>query len=218
MLTTFSAEVGAGAGSSANQFVPKLIKTLPLNISVLTEIKDKNKIPLMKLNPTTEKFILHWGEMGTKWGVNRTVAQIHALLYILGRPMNAEEITETLGVARSNVSNSIKELQNLKLVHTVHILGDRRDHFETSDDVWTLFRTIAEMRMQREIEPTRQFLQSLIDSSEFSQENETAKQRIRQTHDFINTLTIWANEMLKLSTSTMVKILKIGAGIQKFFR
>ena len=172
----------------------------------------------MKLNPTTEKFILHWGEMGTKWGVNRTVAQIHALLYILGRPMNAEEITETLGVARSNVSNSIKELQNLRLVHTVHILGDRRDHFETSDDVWTLFRTITEVRMQREIEPTRQFLQSLIDSPEFSQENETAKQRIRQTHDFINTLTIWANEMLKLSTSTMVKILKIGAGIQKFFR
>ena len=133
----------------------------------------------MKLNPTTEKFILHWGEMGTKWGVNRTVAQIHALLYILGRPMNAEEITETLGVARSNVSNSIKELQNLRLVHTVHILGDRRDHFETSDDVWTLFRTIAEVRMQREIEPTRQFLQSLIDSPEFSQENETAKQRIQ---------------------------------------
>lgn len=171
----------------------------------------------MKLNPTTEKFILHWGEMGTKWGVNRTVAQIHALLYILGRPMNAEEITETLGVARSNVSTSIKELQNLRLVHTVHILGDRRDHFETSDDVWTLFRTIAEVRMQREIEPTRQFLQSLIDSPEFSQENETAKQRIQQTHDFISTLTVWANEMLKLSTSTMVKILKIGAGIQKFF-
>lgn len=172
----------------------------------------------MKLNPTTEKFILHWGEMGTKWGVNRTVAQIHALLYILGRPMNAEEITETLGVARSNVSTSIKELQNLRLVHTVHILGDRRDHFETSDDVWTLFRTIAEVRMQREIEPTRQFLQSLIDSPEFIQENETAKQRIQQTHDFISTLTMWANEMLKLSTSTMVKILKIGAGIQKFFR
>ena len=172
----------------------------------------------MKLNPTTEKFILHWGEMGTKWGVNRTVAQIHALLYILGRPMNAEEITETLGVARSNVSNSIKELQNLRLVHNVHILGDRRDHFETSDDVWTLFRTIAEVRMQREIEPTRQFLQSLIDSPEFSQENETAKHRIRQTHDFISTLAMWANEMLKLSTSTMVKILKIGAGIQKFFR
>ena len=172
----------------------------------------------MKLNPTTEKFILHWGEMGTKWGVNRTVAQIHALLYILGRPMNAEEITETLGVARSNVSTSIKELQNLRLVHTVHILGDRRDHFETSDDVWTLFRTIAEVRMQREIEPTRQFLQSLIDSPEFIQENETAKQRIHQTHDFISTLTVWANEMLKLSTSTMVKILKIGAGIQKFFR
>lgn len=104
------------------------------------------------------------------------------------------------------------------LVHTVHIMGDRRDHFTTSDDVWTLFRTIAEVRMQREIEPTRQFLQTLIDSPEFAQENEAVQQKIRQTHDFISTLTIWANEMLKLSTGTMVKILKLGAGIQKFFR
>ena len=172
----------------------------------------------MKLNPTTEKFILHWGEMGSKWGVNRSVAQIHALLYIIGRPMNAAEICETLGMARSNVSNSIKELQGLLLVHTVHIMGDRRDHFTTSDDVWTLFRTIAEVRMQREIEPTRQFLQTLIDSPEFAQENEAVQQKIRQTNDFIGTLTIWANEMLKLSTGTMVKILKLGAGIQKFFR
>ena len=188
-------------------------------ISVLTEIKDANKLcRTMKLNPTTEKFILHWGEMGSKWGVNRSVAQIHALLYIIGRPMNAEEICETLGMARSNVSNSIKELQGLLLVHTVHIMGDRRDHFTTSDDVWTLFRTIAEVRMQREIEPTRQFLQTLIDSPEFAQENEAVQQKIQQTHDFISTLTIWANEMLKLSTGTMVKILKLGAGIQKFFR
>ncbi len=97
----------------------------------------------MKLNPTTEKFVLHWGEMGAKWGVNRTVAQIHALLYLLGRPMNADEIVETLGVARSNVSTSIKELQSWQLVQTVHIMGDRRDHFATSEDVWTLFRTIV---------------------------------------------------------------------------
>ena len=96
----------------------------------------------MKLNPTTQKFVLHWGEMGSKWGVNRTVAQIHALLYIIGKPMNAEEISETLAVARSNVSNSIRELQGLKLVQTVHQLGDRRDYFTTSDDVWVLVKTI----------------------------------------------------------------------------
>ena len=105
----------------------------------------------MKLNPTTQKFVLHWGEMGTQWGVNRTVAQIHALLYIIGRPMNAEEIAETLSVARSNVSNSVKELQSLKLVQVTHQLGDRRDYFTTSDDVWVLVRTIIEERQRREI-------------------------------------------------------------------
>ncbi|MDO5357110.1 MAG: MarR family transcriptional regulator [Conchiformibius sp.] len=172
----------------------------------------------MQLNPVTQKFILHWGEMGTKWGVNRTVAQIHALLYIIGRPMAADEITETLGVARSNVSNSIKELQNLQLVQTVHIMGDRRDHFSTSEDVWTLFRTIVEVRQRREIEPTLHFLQELINSPEFAQENDTAKQRIVQTKDFIGTLTAWTNEMLKLPTGVISKVLKMGASIQKLLR
>jgi DNA-binding transcriptional regulator GbsR (MarR family) len=90
----------------------------------------------MKLNPIAQRFVLHWGEMGSKWGVNRTVSQIHALLYIAGKPMPADEIAETLDVARSNVSNSIKELQNWKLIQMVHVMGDRRDHFETSTDVW----------------------------------------------------------------------------------
>ena len=111
----------------------------------------------MKLNPTTEKFVLHWGEMGSKWGVNRTVAQIHALLYLIGKPMNAEEIVETLGVARSNVSNSIKELQSLNLVQTTHILGDRRDYFTTNTDVWALARIIMEERYKRELAPTVAF-------------------------------------------------------------
>ena len=172
----------------------------------------------MKLNPTTEKFVLHWGEMGTQWGVNRTVAQIHALLYILGRPMPADEIVETLDVARSNVSNSIKELQSWQLVQTVHILGDRRDHFTTSGDVWELFRIIVAERQRREIEPTVRFLQSLMDSPEYAQENETARQRIAQTHEFVGTLTSWTQEMLRLSTSTLAKVLKLGASIQKLLR
>src|SRR5947209_5983584 len=94
------------------------------------------------LSPVEERFVLHWGEMGTRWGVNRTVAQIHALLFITGRPMNAEEIVEHLEVARSNVSNSLRELQGWSLVRLVHLPGDRRDHFETSKDVWELMRTI----------------------------------------------------------------------------
>ncbi|PNK60746.1 GbsR/MarR family transcriptional regulator [Psychrobacter sp. FDAARGOS_221] len=169
----------------------------------------------MKLNPATERFVLHWGEMGTQWGVNRTMSQIHALLYIIGRPLNAEEITETLGVARSNVSNSLKELQNWGLVQKVSILGDRRDHFSTHTDVWELARIIVVERQKRELAPTVDFLQSLIDSPEFAQENSEVQTRIKETQEFVDTLTSWSDEMLKLPTSTLKKILKLGARIKK---
>ncbi len=172
----------------------------------------------MKLNPTTEQFVLHWGEMGNKWGVNRTVAQIHALLYLVGKPMNAEELCETLGVARSNVSNSIKELQGLNLVQTTHKMGDRRDYFTTNTDVWELARVIIEERYRRELAPTVTFLEQLINSPEFEQENQEVQKRIEDTHNFVSTLTTWATEMLKLSTSTLSKILKLGASVQKFLK
>ena len=132
--------------------------------------------------------------------------------------MNADEICETLGVARSNVSTSLKELQNLQLVQVTHILGDRRDFFTTYEDVWTMFRIIVEHRQRREIEPTLQFLHQLMQEPEFVNENEAVKKRISQTHDFIATLTGWTNEMLKLSTATMAKVLKLGASIQKLLR
>ena len=172
----------------------------------------------MKLNPVTEKFILHWGEMGSQWGVNRTMSQIHALLFIIGKPLNAEEITETLGVARSNVSNSIKELQHWGLVQKVSILGDRRDHFTTSTDVWELARIIVVERQKRELEPTVQFLQELMDSPEFEHENNEVKSRIRDTQEFVSTLTTWSSEMLKLPTSILKKVLKLGASIKKVLR
>ena len=108
----------------------------------------------MTLSPAQQKFVLHWGEMGTRWGINRTVAQIHALLFISPRPLNAEELTETLQVARSNVSTSIRELQGFGLVRMTHVLGDRRDYFESEHDVWELFRVILEQRKQRELNPT----------------------------------------------------------------
>ena len=108
----------------------------------------------MLLTPVMEKFVVHWGEMGTRWGVNRTVAQIHALLYLSIKPLNAEEISETLGVARSNVSTSLKELMSWRLVTVNHILGDRRDHFETEKDLWEIFTCVVEERKKREIDPT----------------------------------------------------------------
>jgi DNA-binding transcriptional regulator GbsR (MarR family) len=169
----------------------------------------------MDLSPTLSRFVLHWGEMGTRWGVNRTVAQIHALLYITGRPMHAEEITETLKVARSNVSNSIRELQGWSLVRLVHVTGDRRDHFETSKQVWELLRTIVRERQRREIEPTVAVLRELLADPAISREPAEAKLRMQETLELLDTLTLWSDEMLRLDTQTLTKVLKLGAKIKK---
>jgi DNA-binding transcriptional regulator GbsR (MarR family) len=169
----------------------------------------------MDLSPTLSRFVLHWGEMGTRWGVNRTVAQIHALLYITGRPMHAEEIADTLRVARSNVSTSIRELQGWNLVRLVHLAGDRRDHFETATDVWELLRTIVHERQRREIAPTIQVLSDLLADPAISKDPADAKRRMRETLDLLETLTAWSDEMLKLDTDTLSKVLKLGAKIKK---
>src|SRR2546427_4838865 len=118
------------------------------------------------LSPVQQKFVLHWGEMGTRWGINRTVAQIHALLYIAPKPLNAEEIAETLAVARSNVSNSVKELQGWGIVKLVHVMGDKRDHFESMKDVWEMFRIVLDERKRREIDPTLALLRDCIADAE----------------------------------------------------
>src|SRR5580692_10590321 len=126
-----------------------------------------------KLSAAEQKFILHWGEMGTKWGINRTVAQIHALLYISLKPLNAEEIAETLAVARSNVSTSLKELQGWRIIKLVHVMGDKRDHFESMKDVWEMFRIVLDERKRREIDPTMALLEECI--SDAAQEKDTDK-------------------------------------------
>lgn len=169
----------------------------------------------MDLSPTLSRFVLHWGEMGTRWGVNRTVAQIHALLYIAGRPMHAEEIAETLVVARSNVSTSLRELQSWKLVRLVHLAGDRRDHFETATDVWELLRTIVRERQQREIAPTVQVLRELLADPGLAKDPAEAKRRMRETLELLETLTAWSDEMLRLDTQTLTQVLKLGARIKK---
>lgn len=172
----------------------------------------------MELTPVSEKFILHWGEMGSRWGVNRTVAQIHALLFLAGKPMAADEIAETLAVARSNVSNSLKELQAWRLVRVVHAIGDRRDHFQTSTDIWELFRLIVEGRRQREIDPTLTVLRDCLMSPELAQEPKESAQRIQETMAFLETLTTWTDEMLRLKPETLMKALGIGARISRTVR
>lgn len=172
----------------------------------------------MKLSPIAERFVLHWGEMGSTWGVNRTVAQIHALLFVAGRPMHAEEIVETLGVARSNVSMSLRELQNWSLIRTVHLLGDRRDHFDTTTDVWQLLRTVVQGRKVREFDPTVALLRECVESAEFQREDAATRQRIEETLKLMQVLSTWADEMLKLEPETLMRIMKLGARIQNFVR
>jgi DNA-binding transcriptional regulator GbsR (MarR family) len=172
----------------------------------------------MELKPIAERFILHWGEMGSRWGVNRTVAQIHALLYLAGRPLDAEEIAQTLGVARSNVSTSLKELQSWRLVRITHVMGDRRDHFETSTDVWELFKLIVAGRRQREIDPTIAVLRDCLNSPDLAGEAPGTGERIRDTLAFIEVLTAWADEMLRLKPETLMKTLGVGAKVSRAIR
>lgn len=172
----------------------------------------------MELKPIAERFILHWGEMGSRWGVNRTVAQIHALLYLAGRPMDAEEIAVTLGVARSNVSTSLKELQSWRLARVVHVMGDRRDHFETSTDIWELFKLIVEGRRQREIDPTISVLRDCLNNPAIGDEDSGTEQRIRETLDFIEVMTTWSEEMLRLQPETLMKAMGVGAKISRAVR
>ncbi|MDO5623599.1 MAG: MarR family transcriptional regulator [Pseudomonadota bacterium] len=172
----------------------------------------------MELTDTARRFIVHWGEMGSAWGVNRTVAQIHALLFFHGRPLHAEALAETLGVARSNVSTSLKELQNWGLVRATHVLGDRRDYFETSSDVWELFRTIVRERKEREFDPTTRVLRELVAQPGFERESPDTQDRVHDTLRFMESLGAWADEMLRLSPGTLEKVLKLGASVQKLVR
>ena len=172
----------------------------------------------MELTDIGRRFIVHWGEMGTSWGVNRSVAQIHALLFFHGQPLHAEEIADTLAIARSNVSNSLKELLNWDLIRVTQVLGDRRDYYETSGDVWELFRTIVRERKEREFDPTVRLLRELGADPKLAAESPAAQDRLRTTLEFMQTLGAWSDEMLRLSPSTLEKILKLGAQVQRFVR
>lgn len=168
----------------------------------------------MKLTPVMERYILHWGEMGTRWGVNRTVAQIHALLYLSPEPLNAETIAETLAVARSNVSTSLKELQGWGLVSVAHVLGDRRDHFTSKGDNWGMLMTILEERKRREIEPTLTMLrQCVLEMEDDAETPAEVKKRIKNMLTFISTLTDWFDQVKTLPKTTLVALMKMGGKI-----
>ncbi|MBI2922089.1 MAG: MarR family transcriptional regulator [Planctomycetes bacterium] len=168
----------------------------------------------MNLTPTTQKFVLHWGEMGTRWGINRTVAQIHALLFISSKPLAAEEIAATLSVARSNVSTSLRELQAWGLAKVVHVLGDRRDHFETFRDVWAMFKVVLNERKRREIDPTVELLREAVAQAGKGSELEVQK-RLGDMLEFFETATLAHEEYMRMSPAAMKRVVKYGGKLQK---
>lgn len=171
----------------------------------------------MNLNPTTQKFILHWGEMGARWGINRSVAQIHALLYLAPKPLPADEIAETLAIARSNVSVGLKELQTWGLVKATQSLGDRRDHFETSTDVWELFRIIIRERKRRELDPTLALLRECVSDARSSQGDAGSTphlaDRLSAMLEFMELTDAWGERAARLSPPHLRRLAKLGDSI-----
>ena len=171
----------------------------------------------MQLTPVMQKYVLHWGEMGARWGMNRSIAQIHALLYLSDEPLCAEDIGETLKIARSNVSNSLKELQTWELVKLVHLPLDRRDYFEAKHDPWDMLVTIVEGRKRREIDPTLEMLAECVREAEADKVTPAAvKARIKAMHTFIGRLSRWYDQMRLTPRPILMKLLDLGAKITSF--
>ena len=173
----------------------------------------------MKLTGYQQNFILHFGEMGSRWGINRTVGQIYALLFIHEQPQNADQIADRLGMSRSNVSMGLKELQSWKLVRPQHVPGDRKEYFSAPEDVWSIFRTLAEQRRQREIDPTLTMLRDTLMEPETADPVEDgdgyARRRMEEMLGLIEMLTDWFAEMRDLDRATLEKLMRLGGGVRR---
>ena len=170
----------------------------------------------MNLSPLVQTFVLHFGEMGSRWGINRTVGQIYALLYVSAKPLNADEIADSLGFSRSNVSMGLKELASWRLVRLQHLPNDRREYFSTPEDVWAIFRTLAEERRKREIDPTLSMLRDALIQTPANEEERHVQKRLTEMHDLIELVTQWSDDIQRLDTKTLVQLMKLGAKAQKF--
>ena len=179
----------------------------------MTEITVESR----QLAPAVERFVLHWGDMGNQWGVNRSVAQIHALLYLSERPLTAEDIAETLGMARSNVSNSLKELTGWKLVRRVPVMGDRRDHFEAETDLLEMVTRIAQGRKEREIDPAAAALRACLAEAERDPRvSPVARARLAEMEGFVETLNRWYDQMLGVPPAKIMALIRMGARVVNF--
>ncbi len=168
------------------------------------------------LSPIAEAFIVHWGEMGSRWGINRTVAQIHALLYLSPKPMDADSIAEALQVARSHVGNSLKELQGWGIVRLVHVMGERRDHYESLKDVWEMFQIILDERRKREVDPTMATLRHLSKvAGRVGLAEHYTYERLSEMLRFFETMTNWYSTVRRMGTGSVMKMVRMGDKIRK---
>lgn len=171
--------------------------------------------PLTPLTPLTQRFISHFGEMGSRWGINRTVGQIYALLYVLGQPLNADQIADYLTFSRSNVSMGLKELQSWRLVKLLHQPGDRREYFEPPKDIWDIFKTLLEERRRREIEPTLSMLRDALLENPANDTDKQAQQRMREMYNLIELSSSWFDDVQRLSPETLASLMKMGSKVKK---
>ena len=167
------------------------------------------------MTPLVRSFVGHFGEMGSRWGINRTVGQIYALIFVAPKPLHAEEIAETLEFSRSNVSMGLKELQSWRLVKLRHLPGDRREYFEAPTDAWEIFQTLAEERRRREIEPTLSMLRNALLEDAATEEDRIAQQRMKGMHDLIELMTNWFDDVQRLDQQTLSQLMKMGAKVQR---
>ncbi len=163
----------------------------------------------------SRQFVSHFGEMGSRWGINRTVGQIYALIFISQRALNADEIAETLEFSRSNVSMGLKELQAWRLVRLKHLPGDRREYFDAPADVWEIFRVLAEERRRREVEPTLSMLRMALLEVPGSAADRHAQERMREMHELIDRLMTWFDDVQKLAPETAMQLMGMGATVTK---
>jgi DNA-binding transcriptional regulator GbsR (MarR family) len=170
---------------------------------------------MVNLSPLAQKFILHFGEMGSRWGINRTVGQIYALLYVSNRPLNADEIAEHLEFSRSNVSMGLKELQSWRLVKLLHQPNDRREYFEPPKDVWDIFKALLEERRRREVEPTLSMLRDAMLESASTEEDRYAQERMREMYELIELSSSWFDDVQRLSPDTLASLMKMGSTVKK---
>jgi len=169
----------------------------------------------ISMSPLVRSFVAHFGEMGSRWGINRTVGQIYALIYVSPRALNADEMAEALEFSRSNVSMGLKELQAWRLVRLRHQSGDRREYFEAPGDAWEIFRTLAEERRRREIEPTLSMLRNALLEAPTSEEDRVAQERMRSMHDLIELMTTWFDDVQRMDSQTLAQLMKMGSKVQK---